>query len=436
MDGNYSQSEKSQPSENGDDDDHSENDNSSIASSKVIPKRRSRIKSHNNVDPPGTVQVLIDDNGSNGRDTDQQHWIVSQLQNFSATLKPLPEVTLAAIREELANAYFLVESQLQQLELQLQQQHSGIQEDQERIVYTRVLDKYLGKVCDFEDAKEEYDTFVQELEENDEGSRELNAYRKRLVQAVNAAFEEVKFWEERCLEENSLSPARDREEPITIVLDIYGSEETRFFLSPSETWHEQRETEKFILKKVNREGRDLPPPYYDFRSLPIEERSLKELEVFTPGLIPTNQPSTLPTTSVRQESQEAMPVDRETESVGDSPISTEITYAMIQNIHNTLHQVWTQDTALENPLDGSGIRSIAYEVTWELPLFFQAHFPAGSNIRNVLTVTGGAVTSYACSCEEYMTRFFNHGRLLLDAAENLLTTKNRGVYILLKSFHC
>jgi hypothetical protein len=73
------------------------------------------------------------------------------------------------------------------------------------------------------------------------------------------------------------------------------------------------------------------------------------------------------------------------------------------------------------------VQRAVYEVSWELPIFMTAHMPSRDQIKTALTVTGGLVTAYAATCEEYIAfRWGTPARLLLRALEQMLKNGNIG----------
>lgn len=91
---------------------------------------------------------------------------------------------------------------------------------------------------------------------------------------------------------------------------------------------------------------------------------------------------------------------------------------MAENIprlaHAALEKIWPSGREYAH-------LQIHYEVTWELPRFLSAYFPASQDIRNVPTLTGDETKAQAISCGQYMSKNSPHGSwFLLEIIQNFL----------------
>jgi len=369
-------------------------------------------------------------------------WI-DDLRQISIALRhhKLGETKLRILKLELLGVLSLVDNQSQRIRALDAGEPQG---DLESRSYTPTLDEYLRRVGDLDFAREEFDLLFHTEQEENKGEKNT-ARLKDLLQTIRTVFDDVKRLEERCTDEHLLSHSSDDEEKISLVVSIDGSEELRSYLRPSPYWHERRSTgHKFMnveeprikrksLNDVDDNSGDethlgLPPPPYtpppppdpaptypDSQVLQNEEASHKYLlepVTSTPNLVPQPLSAEEVFSFVKSEAPEQF-----------APLAPA---RMSQNLLSCLRRIWDSNANLNSKTADSSVQTLTCEVLWELPTFFLAHFPPGSQIRNVLTVTGDATTAYASSCEDYITRFSSHGHVLLEAIEKFLTHQNRG----------
>ena len=348
---------------------------------------------------------------SNNAGTSASDRILLDLDLMTADVRrwPLQWETLVAIHEKLTTVLKYVEHRLDHpapagMGGTVADDDELDQEEPDLIPrsYTHVLDEYLSCVGDLDLAKERWETFVLDLREREDrlerfgpATNAVKEERRRadqeeareLVKEIQTAFEQVKEWEKKCVAENSLSEERD--DPNAIVLDIDGSQEQRFFLMPSEHWHDRRDAHEFEIIPLVPSPPPPPPP------LPISG---------FPRVVSKSISSKIPSNSVVSEILAALQ-------------------------HALSHSFNAEDLQTD-----THPRLMTYEVCWEVPTFFQAHCPTGS-LGTLLTVTGNVVDAYASSCQDYVAEFFGPpGTLLLRAVEALLSGNHAGAFRFLYLF--
>jgi hypothetical protein len=112
-----------------------------------------------------------------------------------------------------------------------------------------------------------------------------------------------------------------------------------------------------------------------------------------------------------QEEMHLSPTPQEARSMLD-PIG------MAENIprlaHVALQKIWPSDREYTH-------LQMDYEVTWKLPRFLSAYFPANQDIINVLTLTGDETKAQSISCGQYMSNNVpRSSRFLLEIIQNFL----------------
>jgi hypothetical protein len=228
-------------------------------------------------------QVRIDENTAENADED----LVSDLRRLIARLKNsrTPSV-LRFARKELKAA-------VQDVEQLLEEQGDGLRSplagstlapsefelghSERTLTYTPLLDEYLEKQGDLDLARERYETFIRELDEDKERQERFGHVlaskvekrnppqreedeedARKLVENLQAAFSDVKIWEQACIDQSLLSQARDSLETFNLVMDISGRTEKRSFLKPSSNWHERLAAGEFEVR--DEPAVDLPIP--------------------------------------------------------------------------------------------------------------------------------------------------------------------------------
>ena len=74
-----------------------------------------------------------------------------------------------------------------------------------------------------------------------------------LASDIHGVFTELKYWEQKCLDEGSLNQSRYTMETIWLRKEPYGLEEQHTFLMPSPNWHERLASGEFEILRKGRE---------------------------------------------------------------------------------------------------------------------------------------------------------------------------------------
>jgi hypothetical protein len=346
-----------------------------------------------------------------------------------------------------------------------QEQQARVEEfvkDQLLLTLPKLFDDYSEKVGDWELARDNYTRYTRYLQQSYQQSYQQSKKRhsknvhfqeetqvgegfdeetsvltvadlqhaKSLENIMRDIYQEVRDMEQKCVEAHILDPVRSRKEDFIIwcILDTHLNMErwaVSFLTAEVGDLDQPQLFSGDDMDSLNidpDQDPDLEPPELPHPSSSLSRKRYNQAKLgFEKANFIQDDPSHVPPSPTLNESE--IVGGTHPRHVPKPPVG--LPFAQNRATPSTLMAQHVL-RLIKPPLDPAACQVI-YDVSWELPAFFTSHYPAGSKLGSLLTVTGSNEDAHATTCEAYLFRWWGPlGLLLLHSIEDVLLSSRSG----------